>query len=364
MMLRTRTYVFLAVAVVVGLAAVAVVSVPDNVLGWNGHIRFSHKTHIENEVDCTTCHEALESTSSKDNLVPKPEVCVDCHDESDVREFWNLTTSDPLDQSYISPVSRGLYFNHKRHAETLAMDCVTCHSGLVATESEANPYPSMETCTSCHNSARAEVRPSGSVTQTTSATAMCENCHITLAGLIPTTHRRVNWQKNHGRIALMTSEQEKCASCHSTSFCQECHAPGNIVPSPSGADNFAMPFTARPGSMDDGKNLTLQFRHSLNYRYTHGFDARAQSSRCTTCHERETFCTPCHQNGLDGNGARILPQSHQLAGWASVPIPGTPSQNRHARAASIDLESCVTCHDVEGQDPVCAVCHSSGVVPR
>ncbi|NOY05870.1 MAG: hypothetical protein GXO82_04460, partial [Chlorobi bacterium] len=302
----------------------------------------------------------------KDNLVPKPEVCVDCHDEPDVRGFWNLTAHDPLDKSYITPVDRGLYFNHKRHTDDLAMECTVCHAGITVAENTAgrNPYPSMETCTSCHNSARAEVPATAAVTRTTNATGTCENCHVTLAGLIPTTHRRVNWQKNHGRIALMTAEQEKCASCHSTSFCQECHAPGNIVPFPSGEDNFAMPFNARPGSMDDGKNLTLQFRHSLNYRYTHGFDARAQSSRCTTCHERESFCTPCHQNGLDGNGARILPQSHQLAGWASVPIPGTSSLNRHARAANMDLESCVTCHDVQGQDPVCAVCHSSGVVPR
>jgi hypothetical protein len=28
----------------------------------------------------------------------------------------------------------------------------------------------------------------------------------------------------------------------------------------------------------------------------------------------------------------------------------------------MDLESCTTCHDVDGADPVCAVCHSTGLV--
>ena len=76
---------------------------------------------------------------------------------------------------------------------------------------------------------------------------------------------------------------------------------------PSGVTKtqFYLDMYPRGEKMDDGKLMTVQSVHSLTYRYTHGFDARAQSMHCERCHEPETFCQPCHQNGYDGNGARI-----------------------------------------------------------
>ncbi|NOY06464.1 MAG: cytochrome c3 family protein, partial [Chlorobi bacterium] len=102
MMLHIRLYVSFAAILVACVMVLGLAQGPDDLFGSDGHIRFSHKTHVDNEVECTTCHEATESISAKDNLVPKPEVCVDCHDEPDVRGFWNLTAHDPLDKSYIT----------------------------------------------------------------------------------------------------------------------------------------------------------------------------------------------------------------------------------------------------------------------
>jgi hypothetical protein len=155
---------------------------------------------------------------------------------------------------------------------------------------------------------------------------------------------------------MIGEADRNCAVCHSTSFCQECHTPTNDAAS-GGAYINAWP---RGEKMDDGDLLTVQKVHSLTYRYTHGFDARAQSSRCATCHDHDSFCTPCHRGGYDATGVRIVPQSHQMAGFATV--GGGEALNRHGKLAKRDIENCVTCHDVDGADPLCAVCHSSGAV--
>ena len=137
-------------------------------------------------------------------------------------------------------------------------------------------------------------------------------------------------------------------------------APGSTVEVQIGSDNFYVNGWPRGEKIDDERVLTVQKAHPFGYTYTHGFDARAKSVRCETCHEQESFCAPCHENGYDATGRRIVPQSHQLAGFALV--GGGKAQNRHGRLAMMDIESCVTCHNVEGGDPVCSACHSTGAV--
>ena len=325
-----------------------------------GDVMFSHALHAD-LAECDACHSAAESTDAMDNLLPAPSVCSDCHDEADVRGYWSLDDNADL-ATYAMPVkNRRLYFSHKLHGGDLGMNCASCHGGIAADDESG--IPSMDVCSRCHNNADATAPIIASAADEPlliPATNQCEACHTTLAGLHPENHRVPNFIQEHGKFAMNGEADRECAVCHSQSFCQECHTATNDVPHMATADEFYLVGSPRGEKIDDEHQLTVQKVHSLTYRYTHGFDARAKSTRCETCHEPETFCTPCHHNGYDANGVAIVPQSHQLAGFAT--IGGGKAMNRHGKLAVMDIESCVTCHNVEGGDPVCARCHSTGAI--
>lgn len=350
------------ISIAITLTALAVitliVSIPRGAEAGDSDVLFSHELHAE-MADCSYCHNALESEAATDNLLPAPVTCVDCHDEADVRGYWSLDEGVDL-ASYILPVkNRRLYFSHKQHGETLEMECASCHGAILADEDSG--MPDMETCYRCHNNADATAPIRATAADEPmkhAATNQCEACHTTLAGLHPENHRAPNFIQQHGLMAMNGEADRDCAVCHSESFCQECHTPTNDVPGMVTADNFYISGWPRGEKIDDENQLTVQKAHPLTYRYTHGFDARAKTTRCETCHEPETFCTPCHQNGYDATGVRIIPQSHQLAGF--VMAGGGEAMNRHGKLAKMDMESCATCHQVDGGDPVCAGCHFSG----
>jgi hypothetical protein len=92
----------------------------------------------------------------------------------------------------------------------------------------------------------------------------------------------------------------------------------------------------------------------MGYRFTHGLDAQSKSFECKTCHEPQTFCAPCHQSGGDVITG-IAPQSHRQAGFTTLGV--NTGGGLHSVLAKKDIEACVSCHDVEGRDPVCLTCH-------
>ena len=113
---------------------------------------------------------------------------------------------------------------------------------------------------------------------------------------------------------------------------------------------------ARTPMKDSPDALRLQAAHDLNYRFTHPVDARSRVIDCATCHDSKTFCADCHQSGGIVTEGRIKPQSHVEAGFVS--IGAASGGGRHAQMGRRDIESCVSCHDVEGKDPSCMLCHS------
>lgn len=354
-----RTLVFASLLLAFATGAALLLTSPRGLTADSG-ITFSHALH-KDAVECATCHPAAESALATDNLLPAPSVCADCHDEADVRGYYSLDDGVDL-ATYAVPVKdHKLYFSHADHSGTLGMTCLECHVGI--TEDEGEGVPSMDLCYRCHNNADVSapiVRSTADAPKTMLATNQCEACHTTLAGLHPENHRVPNFIQEHGKFAMNGEADRDCAVCHSQSFCQECHTPTNAAPGEITDDNFYVNGWPRGEKIDDERALTVQKAHPLGYAYTHGFDARAKSVRCETCHEQESFCAPCHETGYDATGMRIVPQSHQLAGFALV--GGGAAQNRHGKMAIMDIESCVTCHNVEGGDPVCAACHSTGAV--
>lgn len=358
--MKTALTVIIASIALVFLSFSLLTTTPGSVRAGDGTVLFSHATH-KDLAECATCHEAAKSESARDNLLPKAEICATCHDAKDVRTYWSLGDDADLATTGITAKDKELIFAHAPHLANGGMQCTQCHTGIA---SDGAAYPTMETCAGCHNGLE-NLPPIVPTVGTASSQPFfagnaCESCHTTLVGLMPQNHRTALFSRLHGKTAMNGEADRECGVCHSQSFCQECHTPTNDVPAGVAADRFYLDSWPRARSMDDSRMLTVQTAHSLTYRYTHGFDARAQSSRCATCHDAETFCTPCHRNGYDATGTRIVPQSHQLAGFASV--TGGKAMNRHAKLAEMDIAACATCHEVDAGDPVCAICHSTGVV--
>jgi len=306
-------------------------------------IKFSHKYHLkEIGASCEDCHADVKASKlSSDNLLGKQANCESCH-EDQVKNNCSFCHVDEKNPVPFANPARELIFSHEKHTGGLGIKCETCHQGLEKVEyaSKAN-LPSMATCNTCHDNRQ--------------ATNVCESCHTNFTSLLPSDHKVGNFRKEHRQLARVGNYDAECQTCHTQSFCQDCHEGANLVNFPNRKD----PVTPRSGKIspdDTQKKMVLQNVHELNYRFTHGLDAKGRVSDCYSCHSRETFCSTCHAKG--GIVQRALkPAWHLSANFASA-VPGLGG-NEHAQYARRDIELCVSCHDVQGKDPTCMLCHSS-----
>ena len=303
-------------------------------------IKFSHQKHInEFGVDCATCHTgAAASERSSDKLTPGHEVCQTCHEEQ-VSKTCGYCHADEKSPVAFPREARELRYNHKKHVADGKMECVTCHTGLdkVDYATAANMAP-MSTCTTCHNNVK--------------VTNQCETCHSNLATLRPASHNKGNFLKGHAMQARLNAMDSQCASCHAEDYCAQCHDGSNLT-ALSGNQKIGL-LSPRTMGNDKSQALKGQAVHDMNYRFTHGIDARGRAVDCQVCHQEQTFCNDCHNNGSDALGGTI-PMSHQAAGFVNI-VAGSGG-GEHARLARRDIESCISCHDVAGSDPTCMKCH-------
>ena len=304
-------------------------------------IKFNHKIHtVDAEIKCEDCHKkALTSVSSKDNLNPKKKDCEGCHDVKDTKEC-KLCHYDNVYKKLRSS-DRELIFSHKDHVKN--EKCTDCHKNLDAvkfSKESAAGFPNMESCYKCHDNK--------------TASSDCEACHNNLTNLTPKTHLKTNFLNEHTMVAGVSSKNN-CMMCHSDNFCQACHSPLNYT-GDNTKDNFYAPYYTKDNGTrtDRGDLQKLTTAHNLNYLYTHGLDANQKSFECNTCHSPVDFCASCHQNG--GNTVTgIAPSSHQQPNFATM--DASTGGGLHSQLARRDIESCQSCHDAPGQDPVCAQCH-------
>jgi c(7)-type cytochrome triheme protein len=306
-------------------------------------IKFDHSFHInEADVACEDCHtKAKNSLSAKDNLNPVKADCATCHDVND-QNTCNMCHFDNVYKKLESS-RKELIFSHNFHLETENMQCTDCHKGLDKikyAKQSAAAFPPMETCYSCHDNKKAMNN--------------CEGCHTNLTSLIPKDHEKTNFLNEH-KLVFGISAEKNCMMCHSDNFCQVCHSPvkysGNNT-----KENFNVPYyTKESGTRTDrGKLQKLTTVHTLNYKFTHGLDANQKSFECKTCHDPVDFCSSCHQNKGDLITG-FLPKSHQQMNFVTLGV--NTGGGLHADLARKDIESCQSCHDVEGRDPACIKCH-------
>jgi len=175
-------------------------------------------------------------------------------------------------------------FSHKTHIGGGA-ECVTCHQGIEEKEKPAEGYhiPVGSICTDCHGTS-----------DYVEYKEQCITCHGGEFTFKPANHT-VYWNKDHGISWQM--ETNSCDHCHSKMYCVNCH---------------------------QGDNLDREI-HSLNYRTTHGIDARANKENCVTCHQELSFCNDCHSIEM------VMPRNHSYVGWSSGPGGGL-----HAREAQYE----------------------------
>lgn len=218
----------------------------------NGDLVFSHKTHIDNEVRCSTCH--VPPLGHFDTPAPMMMACLSCHE-----------------------------------GETAPNDCKNCHRKLEEIapglgEPAVHLEPDAKTrksCAKCHD-----------------VKVWCERCHG-----VEMPHPG-SWRLQHGGIAL--GQSEVCVKCHQSvdkTFCIRCHSVE--MPHPaywySGHGDIARAnktacFLCHPR----GEEFCNQCHHA-------GFSPTSQwagaqhaqvvgtqgAGTCLACHKPE-FCTSCH----------------------------------------------------------------------
>jgi len=289
--------------------------------------RFPHYLHVLDEgLECGECHtEVLTSVSAADDLKPDKEICLDCHDPEDLPSW--------------TAAERTLRFTHQYHAATLELDCQNCHAGVVQDEDAppAAPLPAMDYCMTCH-SGQAAPRD-------------CETCHTPGREQLTPPDHQAGWKREHGRQARITDSS--CLPCHTVSDCQECHEGGMLLE-----------LTERPGSLqtpfgpelEGTRGLSVKRVHGLNYRFLHSLEARGKRSDCVQCHELSVgdFCADCHNPALNPD---LRPVWHGGADWGALAGGVGTGGGRHGQLARRDIENCVACHDVQGEDPSCLLCH-------
>lgn len=303
-------------------------------------IKFSHQVHAD-LVSCEDCHSSVvDATNLAGIKFPDHSNCESCHEVDDECSTCHY------DDKY-EPLLRKkseLIFDHSFHIKNSSMQCTDCHQGLEKVDysfQSAGMNPPMEQCYSCHNDLSV-------------ASNACESCHISTANLLPDDHRAVSFMRAHKFSAAAVDAN--CMMCHDNQSCSDCHIATTGITENNMPDNFYKPYT--PSNFVDGvRQQAITRIHDLNYRFTHGIEAKGKTSDCQTCHQVETFCASCHMSEGSGDFALggIVPASHLSMNFKTFGV-GTGG-GEHATLARRDIERCASCHDVNGADPTCITCH-------
>ena len=342
-MLNRRSVVFVGVLLLaaIGTASTSAFSAGDGQSVQN-KIKFNHKKHVDEVgAQCIDCHtNALTSTAASDNLFAQMSACRPCH-EDELRSSCTFchTSTDSTTYAISNPV-RELTFSHQLHADGKKIECQKCHTNLDNEKvSVTEQLPAMKTCASCHDGVKVKDD--------------CAVCHTNLASLRPAGHNRTDFIREHKFAARVNNAS--CGACHSQETCTDCHNGSGLVEVTVPGKDMISAHSPRISSNDRGQSMVIEKVHDLNYRFTHGVDARAKTIECKTCHSTEQFCTPCHQAGGNVNQEVFKPASHSIAGFKTIGVGSGGGE--HARLAKRDIESCAACHSSDGADPVCVRCH-------
>lgn len=136
-------------------------------------IQYNHKVHLENNLTCDNCHEAL-GTPSPHAGRPAIAVCETCHspdspvskspEEAKLLDYIKKGEEPPWQRVHRLPDY--VYFSHYRHATLEKIDCKECHGDMAkrTTPLERPVHAlTMKWCIACHQKSKAPTD--------------CDSCH-------------------------------------------------------------------------------------------------------------------------------------------------------------------------------------------
>lgn len=310
-------------------------------------LRFSHKLHLAKGMSCASCHaDATQSEVSSDRLLPPGKSCDACHGtqhplppkgQAHCGDCHQLSERGTVARSVVAPPAR-LRFSHKAHKDA---PCSRCHGDLSQVDLATRDHlPTESTCLGCHDGKK--------------QSNACQLCHpqnaagrlntrsnqsAGMKALIPVSARRgplahdLRFVYDHAAIA--NAQRDQCMSCHTQSFCADCHGNGT-----------------RPMQI-----------HPAGYLGTHGIDASARTETCMSCHQRATDCRSCHLRlGISDARSLGLGPGHSNQGQLSFHPAGyaTPAgEQLHAADARKNISACASCHS----EDTCLSCHATSQGP-
>jgi len=162
-------------------------------------------------------------------------------------------------------------FSHDVHKAVLrreGFECFACHPMAVKIKEEEKAaemirasnetfFPGKETCHFCHFKPKAE----------SIAPEKCGICHMNTRDIRPANHN-FDWITRHA--VFSKTDAGSCENCHTPRFCEDCHKK---------------------------RELTTRRVHDRNFRFVHPIEARANPSKCGSCHQLKSFCDKCHAEG-------------------------------------------------------------------
>ncbi|GBE30274.1 hypothetical protein BMS3Bbin04_01306 [bacterium BMS3Bbin04] len=247
----------------------------------------------------------------------------------------------------------GITFDHPFHVTDAEMACEGCHVGIMDTQiGDRVVMPDHSVCEMCHDveddgecatchEGEAVAMPARFIgdqytnySHSSHQEFNCDECHGSVATsdpvfpesetcltchehleATPNTHRLASWHSDHGMDAMMS--ESECAVCHTQSSCDECH---------------------------QGENVLANAPHPPEWRFSHGLETM-YGQECLTCHETRDECITCHR--------AVVPTPHDLG----PNFANTVNGGAHVDEAKGFILACLSCHDIENDDPTCARCH-------
>ena len=120
-------------------------------------ISFNHKKHLEQGVECNTCHVYYKVQAFSG--LPDIAICLECHkepvtkspEEEKIRQFEKKGKEIPWKQVYREPDH--VFYSHRRHVVLGKIPCQACHGNIAQSEKPpSKPWVSMTMswCMNCH----------------------------------------------------------------------------------------------------------------------------------------------------------------------------------------------------------------------
>lgn len=284
----------------------------DDFLSEEGHGELAEES-VER---CSTCHTR--------------DLCTACHVDAGLAPIQALAPAPPrmelpaLHASYPEPASHASPTWLEDHDGRASADaCGTCHT--------------QQDCAACH------VAPLPDVARTLVDRSETEAPGVGLRRRMPPSHASPFFTRTHATEAA--SGQDACATCHTPTFCTDCHDASMAAGGEALEEGDPRPVR---GLHDDGPPAGLREGgfHPPNFMMQHASDAYGRTLECADCHNTAVFCRSCHLEAGFQTSGRLGPGFHDAQpAWLL----------RHGQAARQSLESCTTCH--RQQD--CLQCHST-----